>query len=112
MSGDAETGADGQAQQIDVKILGRDYRLVVKPDERARLLDAAKVVDDKMKSIRDAGKIAGIDRIAVMAALQLAHELLGDKHPKAGTPSARALDKIKKMSAELDQELKRQEQLF
>ena len=64
-------------EQIDVRILDRDYRLAVPAEEKDRLLDAVRVVDEKMRSIRDAGRVAGVDRIAVMAALQLAHELLG-----------------------------------
>ncbi|MBN9425366.1 MAG: cell division protein ZapA [Burkholderiales bacterium] len=99
-------------EQIEVKILDRDYRLAVSEDTKSRLLDAVHLVDDKMRAIRDAGRISGIDRIAVMAALQLAHELLGAQDPAAGTPSAQLLGRIKKMSDDLEAELKRQESLF
>ena len=58
-------------EQIDVKILDRDYRLAVSPDDRKRLLEAVAVVDEKMRSIRDAGKISGLDRIAVSRAGEL-----------------------------------------
>jgi cell division protein ZapA len=56
-------------EQLGVKILDRDYKLAVKPEEKERLLDAVGVVDEKMRSLRDTGKIVGMERIAVMAAL-------------------------------------------
>jgi cell division protein ZapA len=93
--------------QIDVRILDRDYKLSVSDDDRTRLLEAVAVVDEKMRAIRDAGKVAGLDRIAVMAALQLAHELLG-----AGGGTGDAIRRIRRMSEELDAEIKRQESLF
>jgi cell division protein ZapA len=46
-------------QQIDVKILDRDYKLAVEEADRPRLVDAARVVDEKMRSIRDAGRVNG-----------------------------------------------------
>jgi cell division protein ZapA len=101
-------------EQIDVRILDRDYRLAVSADEKSKLIDAVRVVDDKMKAIRDAGRIAGIDRIAVMAALQLAHELITAQsatlpHPE---PEAETGRRIRKMTEAIDAEMKRQESLF
>ena len=98
--------------QIDVKILDREFRLAVADEDRPRLLEAVRIVDEKMRSVRDAGRISGVDRIAVMAALQLAHELLGAQNPAAGTPKAEILGKIRKMREDLDAELERQESLF
>lgn len=99
-------------EQIDVKILDRDYRLTVSGDTKPQLIEAVQMVDEKMRAIREAGRISGVDRIAVMAALQLAHELLGAQSPAAGTPKAEILGKIRKMREELDSELARQESLF
>ena len=99
-------------EQIDVKILDREYRLAVTGETKPRLLEAVQIVDEKMRSIRDAGRVSGVDRIAVMAALQLAHELLGAHNPAAGTPSAELLGRIRKMSEDLDAELARQQPLF
>jgi cell division protein ZapA len=99
-------------EQIDVKILDRDYKLAVDESEKGKLVDAAKMVDEKMRSIRSAGRINGVDRIAVMAALQLAHELLSST---AGgeTPVANdVVKRIRKMTEDLDAEFKRQETLF
>lgn len=98
--------------QIDVKILDREFRLAVADEDKPRLLEAVRMVDDKMRSVRDAGRISGIDRIAVMAALQLAHELLGSDNSAVGPKSAEMMARIRKMTDELDAEIKRQESLF
>lgn len=98
--------------QIDVRILDRDYRLAVSEVERAQLLEAVGLVDAKMRAIRDAGKISGLDRIAVMAALQLAHELLGSAVGGSSAPAGELMKRIRRMSDEIDAEIKRQESLF
>jgi cell division protein ZapA len=99
-------------EQIDVKILDRDYRLAVPAEEKDKLIDAVRVVDEKMRSIRDAGRVAGVDRIAVMAALQLAHELLGARDTADATTTAETSRRIRRMTEELDAEIRRQESLF
>lgn len=62
-------------ENVTVTILGREYRLACAPEEKASLVSCAQYVDGKMAAIRDGGKVLGADRIAVMAALQIAHEL-------------------------------------
>lgn len=99
-------------EQIDVKILDRDYRLAVTAETKPRLLEAVQIVDGKMRTIRDAGRVSGVDRIAVMAALQLAHELLGAHRPADGTPSAELLERIRRMREDLEAEIARQQPLF
>ena len=61
---------------LEVALLGRDYKVACKESERAELQDAVAFLDRRMREIRDGGKVAGADRIAVMAALNIAHELL------------------------------------
>ena len=61
---------------ITVNILDRDYQIACKNEEKELLLAAAKYLDQKMREIRDRGNVIGIDRIAVMAALNLAHDFL------------------------------------
>lgn len=61
---------------LDVALLGRDYKVACKESERAELEDAVGFLDRRMREIRSGGKVAGADRIAVMAALNIAHELL------------------------------------
>ncbi|HEY3486784.1 MAG TPA: cell division protein ZapA [Gammaproteobacteria bacterium] len=61
---------------ITVNILDRDYQIACKTDEKEILLASARFLDQKMREIRDRGNVIGIDRIAVMAALNIAHEFL------------------------------------
>jgi cell division protein ZapA len=61
---------------INVKILEKEYQISCKADERAALLDSAELLDSRMRQIRESGKVTGLDRIAVMAALNMANELL------------------------------------
>ena len=60
---------------VSVKILGKDYKISCNIDEQQSLIDSAQKLDQQMQQIRDAGKVNGSDRIAVMAALNLSHEL-------------------------------------
>ena len=108
--------------QIDVRILDREYRLAVKPEDKEQLLEAARSVDQKMRLIRDSGRLTGVDRIAVMVALQLANELIGlsrlqespsDAAPAPGAAApAEATRRIRKMTADIDEAIKRQDSLF
>ncbi|QGZ60864.1 cell division protein ZapA [Paraburkholderia acidisoli] len=63
-------------KQIEATILGQTYRLVCSPETEQALLDAVARVDNEMTRIRDHSNVRGTDRIAVMAALSLASELL------------------------------------
>ena len=68
-------------ETLSVHILGKDYQVACPSDEREALLDAALELDRRMKSIRQTGSVIGVERIAVMAALNLAHEVIST--PKA-----------------------------
>jgi len=59
---------------IEVSLLGRTYRVACEEGERESLLEAVAYLDSKMNEIRKAGKVMGAERIAVMAALNVAHE--------------------------------------
>ncbi|MCI1711109.1 MAG: cell division protein ZapA [Chiayiivirga sp.] len=61
---------------IAVRILDREYLVACPPDEREGLQSAASLLDGRMREIRSGNRMAGIDRIAVLAALNLAHELI------------------------------------
>jgi len=65
-----------RSARVSVRILEKEYQVACLPEERSELLDSAEYLNVKMREIRDAGSIVGLDRIAVMAALNLAHELL------------------------------------
>lgn len=60
---------------VTVKILGKDYQVACPDEQKEALLASARMVHENMEKIRNSGKVVGLDRIAVMAALNLAHEL-------------------------------------
>lgn len=64
---------------VSISILGKNYLIACQEDEKSELLSSASYLDKKMREIRDHGKVIGTDRIAVMAALNIAHELLHNK---------------------------------
>ncbi len=68
-----------KSNALDVTILDREFRVACPDDEKAELLEAVGYLDKKMREIRNAGKIASTERIAIMAALNIAHELLTTK---------------------------------
>jgi cell division protein ZapA len=68
-------------ERVDIAILGRDYSLACPPDEKAALLAAVRHVDQRMLAIKGSGKIVSNERIAVMAAIQIANELLTMRAP-------------------------------
>ena len=63
-------------KSVDVTILGRSFTVSCTDEERQGLMDAVNYLDKKMHDIRDSGKVIGVERIAVMAALNLSHEIL------------------------------------
>jgi cell division protein ZapA len=63
------------SEPVTVRILDREYTVGCEPDERDGLMAAAKILDSKMREVRGGNRMAGVDRIAVLAALNLAHEL-------------------------------------
>ena len=62
--------------QVSVRILDKEYQVSCPASERTDLLDSAEILNAKMREIRDSGRVVGLDRIAVMAALNMANELL------------------------------------
>jgi cell division protein ZapA len=67
------------AKTVDVTIMGRVFTVACTDDEREGLMDAVSYLNKKMNDIRDAGKVVGVERIAIMTALNLSHELLNAK---------------------------------
>ncbi len=60
---------------VSLNILGKEYKIACAPEEQEALINSAQQLDRQMRKIRDTGKVAGADRIAVLAALNLAHDL-------------------------------------
>jgi len=86
------------SEPVNIRVLDREYTIGVSADERDSLVAAAKLLDAKMREIRGANRMAAIDRIAVLAALNLAHELqqLRDDSGKQGRDIARTLAELQK----------------
>ena len=62
-------------EAVSVRLLDREYTVGVVPDERESLMAAAKLLDGRMREVRGSNRMAAVDRVAVLAALNLAHEL-------------------------------------
>ncbi|MGC1819109.1 MAG: cell division protein ZapA [Casimicrobiaceae bacterium] len=122
-------GDPSQMVTLSVSILGRDFKIACKDDEREELGEAVTFLDRRMREIRDTGKVSGGERIAVMAALNIAHELLRARRsvssvaPGASTApdlaaAGGAVDddaarrRIRAMQVAIDQALAGQEKLF
>ena len=75
--------SEERISRVSVRLLDREYQVACPAEERSDLLDSAEYLDGKMREIRDSGKVVGLDRIAVIAALNLANELI--KIRKHGT---------------------------
>ena len=102
-------------EPIAVSILDREFLVACTPEERPGLIAAAAMVDGRMREIRNNARTASADRIAVMAALNIAHELLT---LQSGKNSVNGFDfdslkrRMNAMQATLDQALAPQEKLF
>ncbi|MEO8718574.1 MAG: cell division protein ZapA [Burkholderiales bacterium] len=110
MSANEKRAADG-AKTIEVTLLGRSYRVACGDDEREALLQAVAYLEGKMNEIKQAGKVAGTERIAVMAALNVAHELLSMRLGE-GFDLGEAKRRILTIEATLEAALAKQEKLF
>ena len=102
---------NSSTRTLDVKILDRELRIACPEEERGELLDAVAYLDKRMREIRDAGKIASVERIALMAALNITHELLGMKIGR-GIDLSDFKRRMNAMQAAIDQALADQDTLF
>ncbi|HYA47669.1 MAG TPA: cell division protein ZapA [Burkholderiales bacterium] len=97
---------------IDVVVMGRTYKVACPDEERAALLAAVAYLDKKMTEIKNAGRVAGAERIAVMAALNIAHELLSSRSEPGSFDMDGLRRRMAAMEAVLDQALAPQERLI
>ena len=100
--------ADSKGLQINV--MGREFRVACPEDEQKGLLEAVDYLNQKMGEIRDHGKVIGLERIAIMAALNIAHELLATK--VGGFDIAQLKRRMDSMKTMLDQAMHDQSKLF
>jgi cell division protein ZapA len=68
--------SEDRVARVSVRLLDREYQVACPAEERSALLDSAEYLDAKMREVRDSGKVVGVDRIAVISALNLANELI------------------------------------
>lgn len=97
---------------VDVNIMGRTYKIACADDERDALHAAVEYLDQKMGEIKRAGKITGTERIAVMAALNISHELLSCRESGGGFDIEALKRRMNSMQATLDATLAGEERLL
>jgi len=95
---------------LEVEILGRPMRLSCKEEEKEELLNAVALLDKQIQEIRETGKIVGSERIAIMAALNMAHNLLTVQTRGINLNELRST--ISSMGKKIDTVLNDQEKLF
>ncbi|MHB1676428.1 MAG: cell division protein ZapA [Sulfuriferula sp.] len=98
-------------KSLDINILGREFRVACPEAEQDALIAAALFLDQKMREIREQGKVIGIERIAVMAALNIAFELK-NKSIINGVDISSAQRRIESMEAMIDEAMRPQDNLF
>jgi cell division protein ZapA len=94
------------ASRVSVRILEKEYHVACPADERAALLDSAEYLNRKMREIRDSGKVVGLDRIAVMAALNITNDLLMSQGRDVGAETDLAV-RLKMMRERVESALTR-----
>jgi cell division protein ZapA len=100
-----------ESKSLQITIMGRDFRVACAEDEQAGLLQAVDYLNKKMLEIRDNGKVIGLERIAIMAALNIAHELLSVK-VGGGFDMAEIKRRMNSMETVIDQAMSEQAKLF
>ncbi|HKB62796.1 MAG TPA: cell division protein ZapA [Burkholderiales bacterium] len=94
-----------KSKTLDVNIMGRTYKVACSDEERNALLSAVAYLDRKMSEIKSAGRVASAERIAVMAALNITHELLSSRNNASGFDIEGLRRRMAAMEATLDQAL-------
>jgi cell division protein ZapA len=100
-----------EQKTVEVNLLGRSYRVACDDNEREALMAAVAYLDGKMNEIRKSGKVMGAERIAVMAALNVAHELLSMKLG-TGIDMGQAKRRLIELESQIDAAIAKQEKLF
>ena len=100
-----------EAKSLQVTIMGREFRVACPEEEQAGLLEAVDYLNKKMLDIRDGGKVIGLERIAIMAALNIAHELLTTK-VGGGFDMGEIKRRMNHIETLLDQAMSEQTKLF
>jgi cell division protein ZapA len=102
--------SESPAARVSVRILEKEYQIACPMEERAALLDSAEYLSHEMRKIRETGKVIGLDRIAVMAALNMAHELLKAR-ARVSTVDVDVVQRIRQLRERVESSLDRGLQL-
>ena len=100
-----------QPHTVTVKILDKDYQVACPEDQEAELVVSARYLDKQMRGIRDSGKVIGLERIAVMAALNISHELLRASEEPETVDLPPSVDSVQRLNRKLDDALYQLRQL-
>ncbi len=95
---------------VNVSILGKEFQVASPEDEHQQLLQAANFLDKRMREIRESGKVLGIERIAIMAALNLSYELLNQSTSETEENSI-INNKIQQLSDRIERSLEASKQI-
>lgn len=98
--------AKSKVTPVNISIMGKEFQVASPEDEHQTLLQAANFLDQRMREIRESGKVLGLERIAVMAALNLSYELLNSP-----TEDSDFEQRIELMHTKIDDALKQSEQI-
>jgi len=104
MSGDATPGA------MQINVMGREFQVACAPSEQKSLREAVDFLNRKMQEINDQGKVTGLDRIAIMAALNISHEYLSTRFGSVDVGEIRR--RMTHIEGVLDEALANQDKLF
>ena len=101
-----------ESKGMQITIMGRSFRVACREDEQQGLLEAVDYLNSKMQEIRDQGKVIGLERIAIMAALNITHEFLSAKVGGGDFDMAAFKRRMNHMEAVIDQAMTDQSKLF
>ncbi len=97
---------DAESLSVTVRIMGKEYAVACPPDEHEALVKSADYLNERMNSIRKRGKALGSERIAVMAALNIARELLEMKGVEGvAQANEQELQRLRQLSLDIDSTL-------
>lgn len=100
-----------ESKGLQINVMGREFRVACPEDEQKGLLEAVEYLNRKMQEIKKGGKVIGLERIAIMAALNIAHEFLSTKVGN-GFDIAEIRRRMADMETVLDQAMSDQNELF
>jgi cell division protein ZapA len=98
------------SNKVSVLIMGKEYQIACSPEEQNSLIQAALHLDKQMRAIRENGKVIGLERIAIMTALNLSHELLQAQSQNSSHQSG-SEEQLSRVNQKLDSALARFKQL-